>query len=496
MAKKKREKTPKTFSEAIGAHYIINDKTGFVLGIVLICLALYILVAFISYFSTGEADQSLVTALRPGEIENTAKVFQNSCGSVGALLSYFLISRCFGIPAFIIPLYIILCGVKMIKAYEKINLWKWFFGMALVMVWSSITFAKFLTPLMSENIFNPGGDHGRFVVEYIENIIGAPGLLAVLAITMIAFLTYLTSETITVIKKLLNPVGYIRNKVKFTIVRHNFEKDKIGESTHEMEEEAVEKLQNAESQTVEFLDDDLPNTMIKPNAKDKTTAKENDEETAANGEIGMKVNVPVGLEKAQGKVVAGTTDLATPINPHEPFPNWKYPTLNLLKQYDSDNSVNFVDKEELEANKNRIIKVLSDFGVQIRSIRATVGPTITLYEITPAQGVRISKIKNLEDDIALSLAAIGIRIIAPMPGKGTIGIEVPNAKPSIVSMFSILNSRKFQESTMELPVALGKTITNDVYMVDLAKIPHLLVAGATGQGKSVGLNAIITSLLS
>lgn len=495
MAKKKREKTPKTFSEAIGAHYIINDKTGFVLGIVLICLALYILVAFISYFSTGEADQSLVTALRPGEIENTAKVFQNSCGSVGALLSYFLISRCFGIPAFIIPLYIILCGVKMIKAYEKINLWKWFFGMALVMVWSSITFAKFLTPLMSENIFNPGGDHGRFVVGYIENIIGAPGLLAVLAITMIAFLTYLTSETITVIKKLLNPVGYIRNKVKFTIVRHNFEKDKIGESTHEMEEEAVEKLQNAESQTVEFLDDDLPNTMIKPNAKDKTTAKENDEETAANGEIGMKVNVPVGLEKAQGKVVAGTTDLATPINPHEPFPNWKYPTLNLLKQYDSDNSVNFVDKEELEANKNRIIKVLSDFGVQIRSIRATVGPTITLYEITPAQGVRISKIKNLEDDIALSLAAIGIRIIAPMPGKGTIGIEVPNAKPSIVSMFSILNSRKFQESTMELPVALGKTITNDVYMVDLAKIPHLLVAGATGQGKSVGLNAIITSLL-
>ena len=139
--------------------------------------------------------------------------------------------------------------------------------------------------------------------------------------------------------------------------------------------------------------------------------------------------------------------------------------------------------------------MLNDFGVQIRSIRATVGPTITLYEITPAQGVRISKIKNLEDDIALSLAAIGIRIIAPMPGKGTIGIEVPNAKPNIVSMFSILNSRKFQDSTMELPIALGKTITNEVYMVDLAKIPHLLVAGATGQGKSVGLNAIITSLL-
>lgn len=495
MAKKKKEKTPKTFSEAIGAHYIINDKTGFVLGIVLLCLALYVSVAFISYFSTGEADQSLVTALRPGEIENSTKVFQNSCGSVGALLSYFLIARCFGIPAFIIPLYIILCGVRMIKAYEKINLWKWFFGMALIMFWNSITFAKFLTPLMGDNIFNPGGDHGAFVVEYVENIIGSPGLIAILAITMIAFLTYLTSETITVIKKLLNPVGYLRDKVKFTIVQHNIEKDKIGESTQEMETAAVEKLQNIEAQTVEFLDDDLPNVVIKPNAKDKKNTKEDDSKPTDNSEIGIEVDMPEAVEKAQGKVVAGATDLTSPINPHEPFINWKYPTLNLLKQYDSDNNVNFVDKEELEANKNRIIKVLNDFGVQIRSIRATVGPTITLYEITPAQGVRISKIKNLEDDIALSLAAIGIRIIAPMPGKGTIGIEVPNAKPSIVSMFSILNSRKFQESTMELPIALGKTITNDVYMVDLAKIPHLLVAGATGQGKSVGLNAIITSLL-
>lgn len=495
MAKKKKEKTPKTFSEAIGAHYIINDKTGFVLGIVLLCLALYVLVAFISYFSTGEADQSLVTALRPGEIENSTKVFQNSCGSVGALLSYFFIARCFGIPAFIIPLYIILCGVRMIKAYEKINLWKWFFGMALIMVWSSITFAKFLTPLMGDNIFNPGGDHGAFVVEYVENIIGSPGLIAILAITMIAFLTYLTSETITVIKKLLNPVGYLRDKVKFTIVQHNIEKDKIGESTQEMETAAVEKLQNIEAQTVEFLDDDVPNVVIKPNTKDKKNTKEDDSKPTDNSEIGIEVDMPEAVEKAQGKVVAGATDLTSPINPHEPFINWKYPTLNLLKQYDSDNNVNFVDKEELEANKNRIIKVLNDFGVQIRSIRATVGPTITLYEITPAQGVRISKIKNLEDDIALSLAAIGIRIIAPMPGKGTIGIEVPNAKPSIVSMFSILNSRKFQESTMELPIALGKTITNDVYMVDLAKIPHLLVAGATGQGKSVGLNAIITSLL-
>ena len=212
-------------------------------------------------------------------------------------------------------------------------------------------------------------------------------------------------------------------------------------------------------------------------------------------EISLTIDRPHEEEKASGKILENENKLSTTINPHEPFVNWKYPTLNLLKEYDSDKHINYVDQKELEANKNRIIEVLNDFGVQIKSIRATVGPTITLYEIAPAQGIRISKIKNLEDDIALSLAAIGIRIIAPMPGKGTIGIEVPNAKPSIVSIYSILNSKKFQNSTMELPIALGKTITNDVFMVDLAKIPHLLVAGATGQGKSVGLNAILTSLL-
>ena len=199
-------------------------------------------------------------------------------------------------------------------------------------------------------------------------------------------------------------------------------------------------------------------------------------------------------EHAAGNIVAPADVLSTPINPKEPFTHYKYPTLDLLKKYDNDGKP-YIDEAEQTANKNRIIEVLRNFGVEIKSIRATVGPTITLYEITPAEGVRISKIRNLEDDIALSLSALGIRIIAPIPGKGTIGIEVPNAKPNIVSMESILNSRKFQESTMELPIALGKTITNEVFMADLAKIPHLLVAGATGQGKSVGLNAIITSLL-
>ena len=499
MAKKKSERKSKTFTEALGLNNIINDKTGFVVGLILLCVAIYICVAFFSYFNTGAADQSLVTDLRPGEVENANRAFQNTCGSLGALLSYGLISRCFGIPAFIIPAFIALCGIRMMGAYKKLSLMKWFMGMALVMIWSSVTFAKALTPLMGNQVYNPGGDHGAFCVQYMENLVGTPGLIAILVIVMLAYLTYLTSETITVVRKLMNPFGYIRDKVKFTVVH-----DDKGENVNEACDE--ETIVGGEPAEALVYDDptraepiDLPtqpatepqelNTLYTPDSNEK------EKKTAEKETPGFEVEEKKIEEKANSKTLANNNLPLTPINPREPFTKWKFPSLDLLKEYNSDTKTNYVSQEELEANKDRIIKVLNDFGVQIRSIRATVGPTITLYEITPAQGIRISKIKNLEDDIALSLAAIGIRIIAPMPGKGTIGIEVPNAKPNIVSMFSILNSRKFQESTMELPIALGKTITNEVYMVDLAKIPHLLVAGATGQGKSVGLNAIITSLL-
>ena len=499
MAKKKSERKSKTFTEALGLNNIINDKTGFVVGLILLCVAIYICVAFFSYFNTGAADQSLVTDLRPGEVENANRAFQNTCGSLGALLSYGLISRCFGIPAFIIPAFIALCGIRMMGAYKKLSLMKWFMGMALVMIWSSVTFAKALTPLMGNQVYNPGGDHGAFCVQYMENLVGTPGLIAILVIVMLAYLTYLTSETITVVRKLMNPFGYIRDKVKFTLV-HDDKGENVNEACDEetiVGGEPVEALVYDDPTRAEPID--LPtqpatepqelNTLYTQDSNEK--AKKTVEKEAP----GFEVEEEKIEEKANSKTLANNNLPLTPINPREPFTRWKFPSLDLLKEYNSDTKTNYVSQEELEANKDRIIKVLNDFGVQIRSIRATVGPTITLYEITPAQGIRISKIKNLEDDIALSLAAIGIRIIAPMPGKGTIGIEVPNAKPNIVSMFSILNSRKFQESTMELPIALGKTITNEVYMVDLAKIPHLLVAGATGQGKSVGLNAIITSLL-
>ncbi len=548
MAKKRTERKAKSFGEAIGLQYIFNNTiTDFFLGLALIGIAIVTIIAMVSFLNTGYADQSILENLKAGEWTNNEQQFQNYCGSLGAIISYWLIAVNFGFPAFLLPCYIIMAGLQLMNAY-KVNLWKWFFCLMIVMIWSSVTFAKFLTPIMGGLIFNPGGKHGLFVVQNLENVVGPPGLTAILLFVAIAFLTYLTSETITIIRKALNPIGYISNKVKFEITNHDnkAETNAIDEAyahaakgqTEEQPEEQ-EEYKDDEQPTVIDLDVAPDKTFSEPasqengqaqtdetadaadsqeNAAEEQTdaetaekplsfleqqrqlraarAKQEDEEmkaAAASEALNMDISVAASDEKASGNTVSSAEVLNTPINPKEPFTRYKYPTLNLLKKYEDDGVS--IDEEEQRANKNRIIEVLGNFGVQIKTIRATVGPTITLYEIQPAEGVRISKIKNLEDDIALSLAALGIRIIAPIPGKGTIGIEVPNANPKIVSMESTLNSKKFQETKMELPIALGKTITNEVFMVDLAKIPHLLVAGATGQGKSVGLNAIITSLL-
>lgn len=490
MAKKKQGDKSKSFSEVLGFNYIINDKANFIYGLIFISISIYIVISFFSYFNTGQADQSLVTNLRVGEIQNTGRTFQNACGSIGAIISHFFIAKCFGIPSFIIPIFLILCGLKMMGAYS-VNLIKWFFCMAIIMIWSSVAMAKMVTPFMTEQVFNPGGAHGAYICQWLENVVGDPGLLAILLLTALIFLTYLTSETIILIRKLINPIGYISKKVTFTIT--NFETKKSDNSTEEPQETEQDPtvFDDPAPQIVKFEGNDM--YINTPASTDEIIENNNSEETEST-DVEMQIDVAKGEETANSKTVESKPDMLTPINPREPFTRYKFPTLELLKKYETDGRT-YVDKQEQEANKNRIIEVLRNFGVEIRSIQATVGPTITLYEITPAQGVRISKIKNLEDDIALSLAALGIRIIAPMPGKGTIGIEVPNANASIVSMLSILNSKKFQETQFDLPIALGKTITNDVFMVDLAKIPHLLVAGATGQGKSVGLNAIITSLL-
>ena len=489
MAKKKVDKKPQNISEAMGLQNIINnEKVDFIIGLFFVVCSIVLLIAFVSYFYTGKADQSILEDLRPGEWLNNDDLFQNKCRSFGAILSYYFITKEFGLAAFIIPFFFILIGLKMMKVY-RISLWKWFLGCSLTMIWSSITLSKFLTPVMGDQVFNPGGGHGLFCVQHIENVIGTPGLIALLLITAIAFLTYLTSETINIIRKLLNPVKFLTGRIRFTVT-NNEPEEKVAEQVKTepivepvVEEPIKEEIREEEPAQTVMLSPEIPPT---PTPKERPDPAEKEDI--------LTVEVASKTEEAKGSKLTIEEIMKTPINPKEPFTRYKYPTLSLLKKYDNDGKPQ-VDMDEIKANNARIVEVLNSFGVAIREIKATVGPTITLYEITPAEGVRISKIRNLEDDIALSLSALGIRIIAPIPGKGTIGIEVPNKKANIVSMESILNSKKFQETTMDLPLAIGKTITNEIYMVDLAKIPHLLVAGATGQGKSVGLNTIITSLL-
>ena len=493
MAKKKntskasRETTAKSFKEALGIDKIFhNERINFVLGFCLLFIAGYLIWAFSSYFATGAADQSMIELPQEGEVLNQNGEFKNACGSIGAYASYFFIKRSFGLAAFLIPLFLLLVSVNLMRAY-KVNLLKWFMCLVILMIWGSVTMSKFLAPFFENACFNPGGDHGLAVCQYIEGFIGSPGLIALLALAAICFLTYLSMETIIILRKLFNPLHYLKKiPMEIHVGRGDSEDSPMGINTLE----DPEVFDNPEAEQIEFdLDDNTrqPAKPVKVVIAPPTTPEETDLEMTI--ETGRKE------ESADEKTVADNYgDLSTPYDPKRDLENYHYPTLDLLKKYETDGKP-YIDMQEQNTNKNRIVDVLRNFGVEISSIKATVGPTITLYEITPAPGVRISKIRNLEDDIALSLSALGIRIIAPIPGKGTIGIEVPNAKPAIVSMESILNSKKFQETTMELPCALGKTITNEVFMFDLAKAPHLLVAGATGQGKSVGLNAIITSLL-
>ena len=497
MAKKKTskasEKTASSLREALGIDKIFfNERINFVIGFCLLIIAGYLIWAFISYFTTGAADQSLIESPRDGEIMNEAREFQNSCGSLGAYAAHFFIKRCFGLSAFFVPIFMIMVAVTMMRAY-KVRLLKWFMSLAIVMIWSSVTMAKFIAPFLDDACFNPGGDHGLAICQQIEGLLGVPGLTALLGLSAVAFLVYLSMETVIILRKLINPMHYL-SKIPMTINVGGSD----GESENNEEKDSNRVFDNPETEEVIFdLDKPEPEAEDKDDVKSDPIISDDTIESAPAeaDDTEFVIEKAEEEETAHGKTVVGNYgDISTPYDPKRDLENYRYPTLDLLQQYESDGRP-FIDMNEQNTNKNRIVDVLRNFGVEISSIKATVGPTITLYEITPAAGVRIARIRNLEDDIALSLAALGIRIIAPIPGKGTIGIEVPNAKPATVSMRSILDSKKFQESTMELPCAVGKTITNEVFMFDLAKAPHLLVAGATGQGKSVGLNAIITSLL-
>ena len=418
-----------------------SEQARFVYGILCLLFGFYMTLSFVSFFFSGGNDQSILHNSEPGELLETSNHIQNLMGARGAQLSEFLINECFGIPAFLIVVFLIVAGMGLTKAY-RFALWKWFLGCAILMIWLSIAFGFALTPVFEEfimgNFVYPGGYHGLNISRWICSQIGEPGMaLLLLGTAILAGVFFFATFTMKVVRSALHP----KLRVKSEELRvKNDESD-------ESDEEDVDKN---------------------------------------NGEPEFVVST-----KEDEKVDRGS--LLQPYNPRLDLENYRFPSIDLLNSYEDNSPA--IDMEEQNANKDRIIQVLRSFGIEISSIRASVGPTITLYEITPAEGIRIAKIRNLEDDIALSLSALGIRIIAPIPGKGTIGIEVPNANPKIVPMSQVLASKKFQETTFDLPIALGKTITNEVFMVDLAKAPHMLVAGATGQGKSVGLNAVVTSLL-
>ena len=446
-----------------------NETFLFVSGAILAIIAVFFLIAYISFLFNGGTDQSAIPPSGAQEIENSA-------GLLGATVSESIVNGWFGFSSILIPVFLTVCGLNMMRITHA-KLFRWFVSCAFLMVWCSVFLQLVLSPMMQSSFIIPGGSHGMNLTAILKGYIGIPGLVLVLLLTMLIYCVYLTRRTIQVIRD-----G--ADRMKNGIRKHDSEPVTVPDTQDDTDTDVDDDYDDnpyapaPDPQTVEEVEPKPEKKPAKPAATEKPEAPVD--------EITMTITAAEGDEKAEGKI-------QEPYDPRLDLSHYKFPTLDLLKHYDNDAPA--IDEKEQEANKNRIIKVLLDFGIEIETINATVGPTITLYEITPAAGVRISKIRNLEADIALSLAALGIRIIAPIPGKGTIGIEVPNAKPVMVSMESILNSKKFAESKMELPVALGRTITNEVFMFDLAKMPHLLVAGATGQGKSVGLNCIITSLL-
>ncbi|MCX7549856.1 DNA translocase FtsK [Xanthomarina sp. F2636L] len=468
----KKTKTKKTSKPKLKApSFKLSNQQKLVLGSFLTIIGLLLFIAFVSFLFTGKADQSTLSEFASRDVKP-----ENWLNKTGAWISDFFIQRGFGIASFIFSGLIFLSGVYVLTNSSLSKLRKhWFWG-TLIVVWFSILFGFF-----SEKLDILGGTIGFEINSYLQDYLGKIGtslLLVFFLITYLAIRFRVTSETF---KNLFQRASKdIKQEFKPS------DKDVSIPIDNDLTAEAKEiksafdlDLNNKTEEKEESVQ------VEKPKPKPEVE-KEEPEMTIEVEEVAEELSETDNLAN---KLVEDFGQF----DPTLELSNYQFPSLDLLKKYDTEGIT--INQDELEENKNRIVDTLSNYKIGIASIKATIGPTVTLYEIVPEAGIRISKIKNLEDDIALSLSALGIRIIAPIPGKGTIGIEVPNKNSTIVSMRSVIASQKFQKSNMELPVALGKTISNETFVVDLAKMPHLLMAGATGQGKSVGLNAVLTSLL-
>ncbi|WP_296317773.1 FtsK/SpoIIIE family DNA translocase [Winogradskyella sp. UBA3174] len=474
---------PKTKSGLKKPSFKLSNQQKLIFGSLMIILGVLLFISFLSYIITGKEDQSVLSTF-PERSED----YKNWASQAGAWVSELFITKGFGIPSFIFSGLIFLSGVYTTLNLKKVRLRKhWIWG-TLIVIWLSI-FLGFFThkyDLLGGTI---GYEMNHFFQDYIGKI-GTALLLLFGVITYLAIRFKVTGDTfVNLFKKAKRDINDELNTNKKT------SNDATVAVDNSLSDEA-EAFKSAFEIPLKNLEPTISNHS-KPEPKKEAlkmeVAEKPVEETIEEPEIKIEVEA-TKEEKSEtdnlsDKLVADFGQF----DPTLELGKFQFPTLDLLKKYDNEGIS--IDQEELEENKNRIVDTLNNYKIGISSIKATIGPTVTLYEIVPDAGIRISKIKNLEDDIALSLSALGIRIIAPIPGKGTIGIEVPNKNSTIVSMRSVIASQKFQQSKMELPIALGKTISNETLVVDLAKMPHLLMAGATGQGKSVGLNAVLTSLL-
>lgn len=472
MAKKKSKTKKETKAKIKSPSFKLTSQQKLIFGSFLIILGLLLFISFVSYFFTGKIDQSTLDEFTSKQIQS-----QNWLNKTGALLSDFFIHRGFGVSAFILSGLIFLSGTFVLTNANKTKLWKhWFWGV-LIAIWFSVIFGFF-----SELYDDLGGTVGFEINSFLQAYLGKIGTILLLAFALIVYLAIRFKVTPESFKKLFQSAA----KDLSSLTNENDENttaDIILDNNLTAEAEEIKAAFDLD------LDNQKPKTEPKPKTIQVTETIKTTEEP----------NVEIEVEKVEEEI-SETDNLANKLvedfgqfDPTLELSNYQFPSLDLLKKYETEGIT--INQEELEENKNRIVETLNNYKIGIANIKATIGPTVTLYEIIPEAGVRISKIKNLEDDIALSLSALGIRIIAPIPGKGTIGIEVPNKNATIVSMRSVIASQKFQKSEMQLPIALGKTISNETFVVDLAKMPHLLMAGATGQGKSVGLNAVLTSLL-
>lgn len=484
-----------------------NERTQKLIGLSFILIAAYLFIAFTSYIFTWEKDQDKVLGPITELFAIDTKVV-NWLGKFGALVSHLFMYKWFGIASFVLVPVLIIYGLQKLlnKQITKPTAFtaKWIF----CIVWISLAFAYFF----NDKLFYLGGGYGYILNIQLTNYVGNIGTIAILVFSMLSFLVLSINLNFNIQKDILNDSeneAIIESELQEETVINphaNTIYDKEPQLSKEEEEallnfEIVNKDANTEEEVFEEKTNDQIDFEINNEVVEKTDNKELDFQI--NNPSAEEINQEPEFVKEVPKANEITLDdevkaaqLVEEFGQYDPtldLGHYQFPSPELLIDYGTGSGK--VNNDELVANKDRIVNTLKNYGIEIDKISATVGPTVTLYEIVPAAGVRISKIKNLEDDIALSLAALGIRIIAPIPGRGTIGIEVPNQNPEMVPMRNIIASEKFQNSTHDLPIALGKTINNEIFVADLAKMPHLLMAGATGQGKSVGLNAVLVSLL-